>query len=123
VEIGHIRVAPDKRVKGFDISRGRTVLFAPVNLDGPGFTELDRNDPRCRVGSEKESVVLERHGPATTRRNEGESSDPVRLSLSSCSCSCSCSPIGIDEITSMSMSKRMRTRTRTKKVVFYRPLI
>jgi hypothetical protein len=49
-------------------------VFAPVNLDGARVAELDRNDPRSRIGAEEERIFLESHGPATTRRKRGESS-------------------------------------------------
>ena len=79
VEIGHVGIAPDKRVKRLDIGRGRAILFAAINLHGPGFAQLDRNDARGRVRAKKERVFLESHGPATTRRNCGESSGGVRV--------------------------------------------
>ncbi len=71
IEIGHVGIAPDERVERLDVGDGRAVLFAPVNLDRPGVAELDRNDPRSRVGTEEERVFLESHGPATTRRMSG----------------------------------------------------
>ena len=89
IEIGDVRIAPDKRMERLDVGNGRAIFFAAVNLDGPSVAQLDRDDPRRRVGAEEERIFLESHGPATTRRSRVESSDGASVPSFFCSCSCS----------------------------------
>ena len=73
VQIGNVGIAPDEWVERLGVGDSRAILFPAINLHGPGIAELDRHDARRRVGSEKQRVFLESHGPATTRRYRGES--------------------------------------------------
>src|SRR3954464_13859013 len=62
IQIGHVGIAPDERMKRLDIARNGTVLLAPVNLYRPRFAELNRDNRRRRVRAEKQFVFFESHG-------------------------------------------------------------
>src|SRR4051812_22437053 len=63
-------------MKGLDVGRDRSVLFAPIDLYRPRFPQLDGDDARRRVGAEQELIFLECHSGTTTsgRANQGRRS-------------------------------------------------
>ena len=61
VEIGHIRIEPDEWMELLDIARCATIFFAAVNLDGASFSELNRDNARCRIAPEEQGVLFEFH--------------------------------------------------------------
>ena len=52
---------PDERMERLDVGGGRAIRFAPVNLHGARIAQLDRDDPRRRIGAEEQRVFLESH--------------------------------------------------------------
>ncbi len=49
-------------MKRLDVRGRRSILLPPINLDRAGFAQLDRDDPRRRIGAEEDRVLLEFHG-------------------------------------------------------------
>src|SRR5260370_592734 len=49
-------------MKRFHVGRGRAILLAAMNVDRAGVAQLDRDDPRRRVGAEKHRVLFKFHG-------------------------------------------------------------
>ena len=92
-KIGHVRIAPDERMKWFDIHRGRPIRFPTMNPHGPRVPKLNRDNSRRGIGPEKQRVLLKLHprdsaifAPVTNGRDiSGGSmvpgSQPTRLPL------------------------------------------
>src|SRR6266446_7168259 len=60
-EIGHVGIEPDERMELFDVSDGRSILLAPINLYRSGIAQLNGNDARRGIGAEEQRVGFEGH--------------------------------------------------------------